>query len=115
LEEGTRFLEAFTKFLQLLGPTRGLIILGVILAWRLYGNWRERRDRRELVNTKEVELQRMAGELRMYRRLYFRTHGLTEEQIDKLLAEGSSPTPVAFPPTPSLPVAEPTTSKKKRG
>jgi len=94
VEEVTKLLEALGKLVGVLGATQTVLLVAAIIAYSLYRDFRERKHSREVEDEKERTIQRIAEENRTYRRYFFKLQGMSIEEIDKMMGEGSRPLPL---------------------
>lgn len=103
MKEAAQLIEAILKLYEALGPAWSVIVIFVIFGVPLY--IRYRRDKalqdayREVINEKENQIQRLADDNREYRNFFWRTRGLTEDEILDLRKQSDIPrTPLTSPP-----------------
>ena len=102
MKDATKFVEAVSNLYTNVGPIWAILIIVVIfavpLSYRLYRDKQLQDAYRGTINEKEKQIQRLAKDNREWRNYFWRSRGLTEQEITEI-ESNTDATPLTSPPS----------------
>jgi len=101
LEHAPEILKALLELYRAVGFLGSLgfvvVVIAALYGWSLLDDRELKALHRDLVNEKEVQIQRLAEDNRMWRNFFFLKQGLTEEEVRRLQGTEGAPKPLSLP------------------